>query len=109
MIQTTMTKCPNTKIVMSGYSQGGQLVHNAAKLLPAKTMAAVSSVVIFGDPNDGQAVTGASAAKTKVICHAGDNICDHGDLILLPHLTYSENAGEAATFVAAQAGLAINS
>lgn len=35
---------------MSGYSQGGQLVHNAAKLLPAETMKAVSSVVIFGDP-----------------------------------------------------------
>jgi predicted esterase len=50
MIQTTMKNCPNTKIVMSGYSQGGQLVHNATKLLPASTMAAVSSVVIFGDP-----------------------------------------------------------
>jgi len=109
MIQTTMAKCPNTKIVMSGYSQGGQLVHNAAKLLPAKTMAAVSSVVIFGDPDNGQAVAGASAGKTMVICHAGDNICHHGDLILLPHLIYSENAVQAATFATAQAGLAINS
>ena len=52
-------------------------------------------------------MTGASAAKTKVICHDGDDICAHGDLILVPHLTYSENAGEAATFVAAQAGLAM--
>lgn len=92
MIQTTIKQCPNTKIVMSGYSQGGQLVHNAAKLLPASTMAAVSSVVIFGDPDDGTAVTGASASKTLVICHADDNICQHGDLILLAHLTYSENA-----------------
>jgi len=55
----------------------------------------------------GQAVTGASAANTKVICHDGDNICAHGDLILLPHLTYSEDAQDAATFVAAQAGLAM--
>lgn len=45
-----MKQCPSSKIVMSGYSQGGQLVHNAAKLLPASTVAAVSSVVIFGDP-----------------------------------------------------------
>jgi len=37
---------------MSGYSQGGQLVHNAAKLLPVSTMAKVSSVVIFGDPGE---------------------------------------------------------
>lgn len=37
---------------MSGYSQGGQLVHNAAKILPASTMAKVNSVVIFGDPGE---------------------------------------------------------
>ncbi len=50
MITSTIKQCPNSAIVMSGYSQGGQLVHNAAKLLPAATMAKVSSVVIFGDP-----------------------------------------------------------
>lgn len=94
---------------MSGYSQGGQLVHNAAKPLPASILAAISSVVIFGDPDDGTAVAGASASKTLVICHTGDNVCQYEDLILLPHLTYSENAVEAATFVANQAGLAINS
>ena len=57
--------------------------------------------------DDGQAVAGASSGKTMIICHAGDNICQHGDLILLPHLTYSENAQQAATFAAAQAGLAL--
>jgi cutinase len=88
---------------MSGYSQGGQLVHNAAKQIPAATMAKVSSVVIFGDPDDGQAVAGASAANTKVICHTGDNICQGGSLILTPHLTYSQNAGEAASFVVGKA------
>lgn len=56
----------------------------------------------FGTP-----VAGIPAAKTKIICHADDNICQHGDLILLSHLTYGENAQEAATFVSAQAGLAI--
>ena len=111
---------------MSGYSQGGQLVHNAAKLLPAATMAKVNSVVIFGDPSNyswfefkesadwlrwnadnGEAVQGATAQNTLVICHTGDDICLHGDLILIPHLTYSENVQQAATFVAAQAGLAM--
>jgi len=57
--------------------------------------------------DEGQAVTGAAASKTKVICHVGDNICDHGDLILIPHLTYGLDAQTAATFVAAQAGLGI--
>ncbi|KUJ19401.1 cutinase [Mollisia scopiformis] len=107
MITKALSDCPSTKVVMSGYSQGGQLVHNAAKLLPASTMAKVNSVVIFGDPDDGEAVQGASAAKTKVICHTGDDICLHGDLVLAPHLTYSENAGEAASFVAAVADLAV--
>lgn len=50
LISSTLKTCPNTKLVMSGYSQGGQLVHNAAAMLPASTMAQVSSVVIFGDP-----------------------------------------------------------
>jgi cutinase len=111
---------------MSGYSQGGQLVHNAAKLLPASTMAQVSSVVIFGDPGKlsfrllppikqfsnavldfGEAVAGAASSITKVICHLDDDICKQGDLILLAHLTYSENAQEAATFAATAAGMAL--
>ncbi|PVH78152.1 carbohydrate esterase family 5 protein [Cadophora sp. DSE1049] len=99
MIQGTAQNCPNAKIVMSGYSQGGQLVHNAAAMLPAATMAKVSSVVIFGDPNNGKAVANAEA-KTLVVCHPGDNICDGGDLILVEHLTYSKDAVQAATFVA---------
>lgn len=37
------TQCPNTKIVLSGYSQGGQLVHNAANLL-ASSQAVVNKV-----------------------------------------------------------------
>ena len=107
MITNTLETCPNTKVVMSGYSQGGQLVHNAAKLLPASTMAKVSSVVIFGDPDFGQAVTGVASSSTKVICHADDNICQHGDLILLAHLTYSLDANSAATFAATAAGMAL--
>lgn len=55
--------------------------------------------------DDGEAVQGASAAKTKIICHVGDDICAHGDLVLAPHLTYSQNAGEAASFAASAAGL----
>jgi len=89
---------------MSGYSQGGQLVHNAAKMLSADTMAKISSAVIFGDPNNGQAVAGVAASRTLVVCHAGDDICKHGDLILLPHLTYAENADQAANFVIMNAG-----
>jgi len=43
LVGQAQTKCPNTKVVISGYSQGGQLVHNAAKMLNATTAAVVSS------------------------------------------------------------------
>ena len=62
-------------------------------------------VVIFGDPNNGDAVGNIPAANTKVICHTGDNICAGGSLILAPHLTYGRDANTAAAFAKAQAGL----
>ncbi|PSS00568.1 cutinase [Coniella lustricola] len=100
LVQQAMASCPDSKVVMAGYSQGGQLVHNAAAMLPANAVSKVAGAVIFGDPDNGAAVAGVPAAKTKVICHAGDNICQHGDLILTPHLTYSADAATAASFVA---------
>jgi len=103
-VTQALSQCPSTNVVMAGYSQGGQLVHNAAKLL-GSTMSSVNSVVIFGDPDNGTAVSGIDASKVLIICHTGDDICAGGDLILEPHLTYSENAGQAATFVVQQAGL----
>ncbi|RAL66541.1 hypothetical protein DID88_006231 [Monilinia fructigena] len=94
----------HTKLVISGYSQGGQLVHNAAKQLPAATSAKIAAAVIFGDPDNGSPVQGVPASKTKIICHVGDNICEHGDMILMPHLTYGMDATAAASFVKQVAG-----
>lgn len=48
------------------------------------------SVVIFGDPNDGDAVGSIPAENVKVICHDGDNICDGGFIVLAPHLNVSK-------------------
>ncbi|THU97353.1 alpha/beta-hydrolase, partial [Dendrothele bispora CBS 962.96] len=91
-----------TKIVSVGYSQGGQLVHNSAKLLPANVQSRINAAVIFGDPDNGQPVAGVNKANTKVICHNGDNICDGGALILTPHLTYDQDATSAAKFIASK-------
>lgn len=77
------------------------MVHNAAKSLPAASAALVSSAIIFGDPMNGTAVAGVPAAKTKIICHSGDNICKGGDFILAAHLSYGDDAGAAAAFAAA--------
>jgi cutinase len=79
--------------------QGGQLVHNAADMLSAQDAAFVSSAVIFGDPDNGQAVGKVSAGNTKVVCHTGDLICAGQSIILAPHLTYGRDGADAAKFV----------
>ncbi|KAH7417744.1 cutinase [Cadophora sp. MPI-SDFR-AT-0126] len=101
-VNQALETCPQTKIVMGGYSQGGQVVHNTAKSLSADAMAKVSSVVIFGDPQSQTPVTGAES-KTLVICHSDDNICSNGDLILPAHLTYGFDSPQAGQFVAKMA------
>ncbi|KAF1924392.1 carbohydrate esterase family 5 protein [Didymella exigua CBS 183.55] len=106
MVGQVMTACPNTALVMAGYSQGGQLVHNAASMLTADQSAFVKSAVIFGDPNNGDAVGKVGAASTKVICHTGDLICAGQSVILAPHLTYGRDANTAAAFVMSTAGTA---
>lgn len=100
-IEQAYAKCPNTKLVASGYSQGGQIVHNAAALLPANVGSWISSVVIFGDPDDGQPIPNVDASKVDTFCNPDDNICVNGDLILPAHLTYGLDAEAAADFVAA--------
>jgi cutinase len=102
MVTSALAACPSTKLVMSGYSQGGQLVHNAASMLSTSTMSQVSSVVIFGDPDYPKPVANIAASKVMVICHTGDNICQGGDLILPAHLTYGADAPTAAAFVVSQ-------
>jgi cutinase len=53
LINQAATRCPSTKIVVSGYSQGAQLVHTATQKLSAATAARVSAgkfpIVVFED------------------------------------------------------------
>ncbi|KOS17221.1 Cutinase [Escovopsis weberi] len=99
MINTTIAQCPNTKIVVGGYSQGAMVVHNAAAALDAATMAHVSAVVLFGDPYSHQPVANIDSSRVKVYCNPGDNICDNGPIITVAHLTYATYADAAAAFV----------
>ncbi|KAF5374188.1 hypothetical protein D9758_004595 [Tetrapyrgos nigripes] len=99
-ITNAINSCPNARVVSSGYSQGGQLVHNSARLLSSSIVSRISSAVIFGDPDDGDAVAGVSSSRTLVICHNGDNICEHGVLVLPPHLNYQPDTPTAAAFIA---------
>lgn len=58
--------------------------------------------MIFGDPDNGDAVGSIPADKVNVICHKGDNICAGGVIVLPPHLNYQIDAQTAAEFVASK-------
>jgi len=100
-----VSQCPDTKLVLSGYSQGGQLVHNGANQFSADTAAFVSSVVIFGDPFNGTAVGTVDPSKVLIFCHPGDDICLNGISITEEHLNYSNDVPAAAQFIVGKAGL----
>lgn len=51
LINLASTQCPGTKIVLGGYSQGAQLVHNAAKSLTAAVTAKIAASELFGRSN----------------------------------------------------------
>lgn len=58
-------RCPKTKIAISGYSQGAMVVHYAVKSA-GLSPSVVSSAVVYGDPQNNDAVGGLPSSKTKV-------------------------------------------
>ncbi|KAH7010613.1 cutinase [Microdochium trichocladiopsis] len=103
-INQAVTSCPNTKIIMSGYSQGALVVRSTADSLPADTMSKINSVVTFGDPRNQTPITGGEG-KTMVVCLPDDAVCS-GGFINIAHLTYGSEAPAAAQFVVEQAARA---
>ncbi|TFK40467.1 cutinase [Crucibulum laeve] len=101
-VTSTANSCPNSKIVISGYSQGAQVTHLAAARLSSTIQNRVSAVVTFGDPDRDQALPGVLQGRRKTFCAAGDLICEGQPIILAPHLSYGANTPEAASFVAAR-------
>jgi cutinase len=86
--------------VLSGYSQGGYAVHNAAYQLSADAMSKVKAVVVFGDPMSKVPVAGIDPHRVLIVCHKGDNICRHeGPFVTPQHLTYADDARDAAQFL----------
>jgi len=105
-VKQTLAQCPNTKIVVSGYSQGGMVVHNAFSS-QGLTNSQVSAAVLFGDPFNGQSVGNLPSSVVKEFCASGDSVCDGSGsfAITQAHLTYGNNADDAATFIIQALGL----
>jgi cutinase len=104
-IQATAARCPKTKIVMGGYSQGAAVVDVVATSpvgglgysapLPAAVVPRVASVVVFGNPSArlGQPLTRMSpdfGARTADLCNTNDPICSLGQ-DWNAHITYPKS------------------
>ncbi|KAK7520528.1 cutinase precursor [Phyllosticta citriasiana] len=101
MTREMVKSCPKSKVAMVGYSQGGQLVHNAAAQLDTAVAAKVSAAVVFGDPDFPKPVPNIAPEKQKIFCAKGDAICKGEAVILPPHLSYGSDAEAAAQFIMA--------
>ncbi|KAI0389065.1 carbohydrate esterase family 5 protein [Xylariaceae sp. FL0594] len=56
-VNSLNSRCPNTKIVLIGYSQGGQIMDNAlcggaGQTLSGNALAAVKAAIFMGDPHN---------------------------------------------------------
>jgi cutinase len=117
-IQSMAGQCPDTKIVLGGYSQGAAVIDivTAAPIgalgykqpLPAAMADHVAAVAVFGNPSSrlGQPLTTLSpqyGGKTIDLCDDGDPICTNGQN-WSAHLAYVQTGmtGQAANFAAAR-------
>jgi cutinase len=107
--------CPSQRFILVGYSQGANVMDNSMGIssagalvggpivatIPAAVEPRVAAVLLFGNPirDIGRSVTGTYAARTLDICAGGDPICSDG-VNILAHLSYGNNANQAAAFAA---------
>ncbi|KAH7097265.1 cutinase-domain-containing protein [Auriculariales sp. MPI-PUGE-AT-0066] len=96
MVTAVLEYCPNTAVVISGYSQGAQQAHGCLMRLSPEQVANIQAVVTFGDPLSATPFDQVDAARTKVFCNEGDEVCNNKPIILPPHFTYGTVAIEPA-------------
>lgn len=104
LAQQAKQKCPKTKIVLSGYSQGAMVVHNALGKFDGSNVAAV---IVFGDPMNGMSFKGVDKSKALEVCGSSDFLCDRAGSDLKvngSHLSYTSSATQAAAWVAKTVG-----
>lgn len=109
-VTDALASCPDTQIVLSGYSQGAMLVHNTMNNLDATAAGKVKAAVTFGDPFVGQAVKGIPDGAFKSFCASADTVCATGagtspssggttSASTSGHLGYGSDTTAAATFI----------
>lgn len=114
-IQYIANTCPNTKVVLGGYSQGAAVVDVVTSIpipvigftnpLPPFAADHIAAIAVFGNPSAkiGLPLTSSPVfgARSIDLCNGGDPICSSGDSVVA-HRNYGPDgtAWQAATFVA---------
>ena len=116
-VQNIANTCPDTKIVLGGYSQGAAVIDaitvadqptlGFTQIMPAGVADHVAGVAVFGNPSIrllGNPLTALSplyGTKTIDLCNGADPVCSNGDDV--PAHSLYEQSGlttQAAQFVA---------
>jgi cutinase len=110
-VQATVAQCPNTRIVLSGYSQGANVIDRITGELRPEVAGHVAAVAVFGNPRStfasktvGSALPAISPLylpKTIDLCMPDDPVCSEGTN-WSAHALYIQSGmtTQAATFVA---------
>lgn len=114
-IQYVMNTCPDTRLVLGGYSQGAAIVDVITSVpfpavgftnpLPANVPDRVAALAVFGNPTAkvGLPLTSSPlyGARAIDLCNAGDPVCSGGDSVPA-HRDYGPSGltNQAAAFVA---------
>lgn len=103
LIANVSSTCPDSKIVVSGYSQGAAMVHRAVEQIddPA-VLGQIAAAVTFGDTQkkqDDEQVPNVDPAKTLILCNDGDLVCDGTLIVTKNHLDYTSKVQQASDFV----------
>jgi cutinase len=111
-IQDVVATCPNSRIVLGGYSQGSTVIDLATNTMPPSVADHVAAVALFGEPTSqfssmlwgGQplpTINPAYGSKVTSVCAPDDPICSGGGNIMA-HVSYIDAGmtAQAATFAA---------
>ncbi|OLO99355.1 cutinase family protein [Mycolicibacterium porcinum] len=112
-IQWMVDNCPDTRLVLGGYSQGAAVIDVIAAVpfpavgftapLPPNVPEHVAAVAVFGNPSAklGLPMTASPVYGSRAIdlCNPGDPVCGDGDSVPA-HRAYEGPANDAANFVA---------
>jgi cutinase len=110
-VQSTVANCPNTRMVLGGYSQGAGVIDMTTNDLPPQAADHVAAVAVFGNPESTFArmlgggrlpmISPAYQSKMIDLCVPDDPICSEGRNPTA-HVLYVQSGmtNQAATFAA---------